>query len=113
MPTHTSGGLQAVLFDLDGTLVDTEPYWIEAEYKLVAEFGGQWSDEQAHALVGNDLLVSGAVLRDLGGVALDPPIIVDRMLDDVIAATREHIPWRPGRANSSPPAAPPACRVRW
>jgi HAD superfamily hydrolase (TIGR01509 family) len=96
VPIHTSGGLQAVLFDLDGTLVDTEPYWIEAEYKLVAEFGGQWSDEQAHALVGNDLLVSGAVLRDVGGVALEPPVIVERMLDDVIAATREHIPWRPG-----------------
>ena len=29
----------AVLWDMDGTIVDTEPYWIECEYELVAEFG--------------------------------------------------------------------------
>ncbi|HEU5265249.1 MAG TPA: HAD family phosphatase [Jatrophihabitans sp.] len=88
--------LQAVLFDLDGTLIDSEPYWIEAEYKLVAEFGGQWSDEHAHALIGSDLLVAGAYIRDVGGVALEPAEIVDRMLEHVIAATRQQVPWLPG-----------------
>jgi HAD superfamily hydrolase (TIGR01509 family) len=86
----------AVLFDMDGTLVDTEPYWIAAEYKLVGEFGGTWSDEHAHALVGNALLTSAEYLRDVGGVRLDPPTIVERLLDDVIAASLERMPWRPG-----------------
>ena len=81
---------------MDGTLVDTEPYWIEAEYALVAEYGGRWSDDDAHALVGNDLLVSARYLRDVGGVDLDPPVIVDRMLDHVIDAARAQMPWRPG-----------------
>jgi len=31
----------AVLWDMDGTLVDTEPYWIECEYELVESFGGR------------------------------------------------------------------------
>ncbi len=34
----------AVLWDMDGTLVDSEPYWIAAEHELVARYGGQWSD---------------------------------------------------------------------
>ena len=51
----------AVLWDMDGTLVDTEPYWIAAEHEIVEEHGGTWSDEFAHQLVGNDLLVSGDV----------------------------------------------------
>ncbi|MFM7687351.1 MAG: HAD family phosphatase, partial [Actinomycetota bacterium] len=32
---------------MDGTIVDTEPYWIETEHELVAEFGGHWDDEKA------------------------------------------------------------------
>ncbi len=88
--------MQAVLFDMDGTLVDTEPYWMSAEYQLVAEFGGTWNDEHAHELVGNDLLTSARYLRDVGGVDLDPAVIVDRMLDSVIVDVRRQMPWRPG-----------------
>ncbi len=86
----------AVLWDMDGTLVDTEPYWIETEFALVAEFGGTWSMEHALNLVGNDLLVSGAYIREHGGVDLTPEEIVDRLLDGVIARVREAVPWRPG-----------------
>ena len=42
------------------------PYWIAAEHELVAEHGGTWSDEHAHALVGNDLLVSAEYIRRHG-----------------------------------------------
>lgn len=88
--------LQAVLLDMDGTLVDTEPYWIAAEYRLVAEFGGHWSDDQAHALVGNALLTSAEYLREHGGVDLDPPVIVERLLDDVVRSAATAVTWRPG-----------------
>jgi HAD superfamily hydrolase (TIGR01509 family) len=81
---------------MDGTLVDTEPYWIETEFNLVAEFGGSWSMEHALNLVGNDLLVSGAYIREHGGVDLEPGEIVDRLLDGVVARVREQVPWRPG-----------------
>jgi len=66
---------------MDGTLVDTEPYWIECEYELVAEFGGHWSQEKAHSLVGNDLRVSAAIIRDQGGV--------DLPIDDIVAEWNE------------------------
>jgi HAD superfamily hydrolase (TIGR01509 family) len=81
---------------MDGTLVDTEPYWIDVEYALVEEHGGTWSREHALNLVGNDLLVSGAYIREHGGVDLEPAEIVDRLLDGVIARVQERVPWRPG-----------------
>ncbi|MGX7679705.1 HAD family hydrolase [Jatrophihabitans sp. DSM 45814] len=88
--------LQAVLWDMDGTLVDTEPYWIAAEYRLVGAFGGEWNDEHAHALVGNPLLVSAAYIRKHGGVELPLDDIVERLLAEVIADTRQYTAWRPG-----------------
>jgi HAD superfamily hydrolase (TIGR01509 family) len=81
---------------MDGTLVDTEPYWIAAEYRLVQSFGGTWSDADAHAVVGNALLDTAEYLRGRGGVDLPPAVIVDRLLDDVVHATAEGVPWRPG-----------------
>jgi HAD superfamily hydrolase (TIGR01509 family) len=86
----------AVLWDMDGTLVDTEPYWFEVERELVESFGGEWPEHHAKAVVGFDLLDSAEYIREHGGVPLDPYDIVDRMLDGVIARLRERIPWRPG-----------------
>ncbi|GAB3497396.1 HAD family phosphatase [Flexivirga lutea] len=81
---------------MDGTLVDTEPLWIAAERELVASYGGEWSDEMAHQLVGNPLLVSGQVIRDNSPVTLSAEEIVDYLLERVIAGMRAHVPWRPG-----------------
>jgi HAD superfamily hydrolase (TIGR01509 family) len=97
-PPNASGSraLQAVLFDMDGTLVDTEPYWIAAEYALVESYGGTWNDAHAHALVGNALLTAADYIREHGGVPLASPDIVDRLLDDVVTAAERAMPWRPG-----------------
>jgi len=93
---RTDRPLDAVLWDLDGTLVDTEPSWIAAEYRLVASFGGSWSDEQARAQVGNPLLVTGEYLREHGGVPLPAARIVELLLADVLADVRREVHWRPG-----------------
>jgi len=86
----------ALLVDMDGTIVDSEPYWIATEHELVAEFGGTWGPEDAHSIVGFDLLDAAVELRDRGGVELEPVAIVERLLDGVIAKCREYLPWRPG-----------------
>lgn len=88
--------LQAVLFDMDGTIVDTEPYWIAAEYALVEAHGGTWTDEHAHALVGNALLTSASYIREHGGVPLEPEEIVEALITEVVRAARERVPWQPG-----------------
>jgi HAD superfamily hydrolase (TIGR01509 family) len=81
---------------MDGTLLDTEPYWFAAERDLVEEFGNEWPDHHAHAMVGFDLLDSAAYMQEHGGVELDRHTIVERLLDGVIARLHRKIPWRPG-----------------
>lgn len=86
----------AVLWDFDGTLVDSEKYWIAEEFALVEQFGGTWNHRKAQAIVGNDLLTSGAYIRDHGAVPLDPADIVGRLIQGVRRRLSEHVPWRPG-----------------
>jgi HAD superfamily hydrolase (TIGR01509 family) len=92
-----AGGLpQALLWDMDGTIVDTEPYWFAAEHALVAEHGDRWSDEDALALVGSELMAAAAVLQERGGVRMEARAIVEHLVADVSARVAQEIPWRPG-----------------
>ena len=86
----------AVLWDMDGTLVDTEPYWIASEFALAERYGGTWSTEQALNLVGLDLLDSGRYISEHMGIDLEPSEIVEHLLDGVMARIAEEVPWRPG-----------------
>lgn len=85
----------AVLWDMDGTLVDTEPYWIRAETELMNAHGIAWSEEQGLEFVGNDLLTSAAMMQD-AGLDLPAAVIVDTLLDEVVAKIEEAVPFRPG-----------------
>lgn len=87
--------LQAVLWDMDGTIVDTEPYWIAAEKELVGHHGGTWSTEEASALVGQSLEFSAGVLQ-AAGVALSVRQIIDHLIGEVTQRVRVEVPWRPG-----------------
>ena len=89
------GAPAAVLWDMDGTLVDTEPYWMASEHALVASFGGVWTHEDAMSLVGSGLPASARILQGKG-VDLSIEAIIDRMTDEVVAQLAESIPWRPG-----------------
>ncbi|MFM7045104.1 MAG: HAD-IA family hydrolase [Ilumatobacteraceae bacterium] len=86
----------AVLWDMDGTIVDTEPYWIECEYELVREHGGHWDQRKAHSVVGLDLRETARILQEQGSVDLPIDDIVNRLLDGVIERVRRRVPWRPG-----------------
>jgi HAD superfamily hydrolase (TIGR01509 family) len=81
---------------MDGTLVDTEPYWIAEEHLLVEQHGGIWTDEHANQLVGNDLLVSAAYILAHSPIELTPLEVVNELLAGVAARVAEHVPWRPG-----------------
>jgi HAD superfamily hydrolase (TIGR01509 family) len=88
---------------MDGTLVDTEPYWMETEFELAERFGGTWSHEHGLNLVGNDLLESGRYIREhmfadhaSAGAQLEPAEIVEILLDGVVARVERQVPWRPG-----------------
>lgn len=87
--------LSALLVDMDGTIVDSEPYWVTAEFQLVEEFGGSWNDDLALSLVGSDLNRSAAVLQE-AGVDLPGEQIVHRLEEFVAAEMQKQPRWRPG-----------------
>jgi HAD superfamily hydrolase (TIGR01509 family) len=84
-----------VLFDMDGTVIDSEPYWISAEQELVTTHGGVWTEADGRKLVGKSLVDSAKILQDAGA---DLPVdeILDFLLDRVVAQVKVRIPWRPG-----------------
>ena len=87
----------AVLWDMDGTLVDSESYWIEAEQRLVARDGGNWTHQDAMDVVGSNLTRTAQVLRERGGVQGTDEEIVAQLVEMVIEQARDKgLNWRPG-----------------
>ena len=78
----------AVLWDMDGTLVDTEPYWMRCEHALAAKYGGRWSEQDALAVVGGDLVDSATYMREHMGIDRTPSQIVEELLDGVVVSQR-------------------------
>jgi HAD superfamily hydrolase (TIGR01509 family) len=85
----------AVLFDMDGTLVDTEPMWMAAEAGLAAEHGIPWTRADAEALVGSDLWAGAQYFIDRG-VPAAPDAIVERLVGEVLDGLGDTLPARPG-----------------
>jgi HAD superfamily hydrolase (TIGR01509 family) len=57
----------AVLFDMDGLLVDTEPLWFQAETRVVHELGGTWTKQNQHDLLGSNLEYAADYMLALTG----------------------------------------------
>lgn len=85
----------AVLWDLDGTLVDTEPLWREEEAELVALHGGTWSHADGLALVGTALPAYARALQG-AGVMLSQDDIITWISERIIARQEQAARWQPG-----------------
>jgi HAD superfamily hydrolase (TIGR01509 family) len=85
----------AVLWDMDGTLVDTEHFWFAAEGALVRAHDGTWTQAHAEQLVGSNLAATARTLRE-AGVTLSDDEIVEHLLDEVMAAVERDVPWCAG-----------------
>ena len=81
---------------MDGTLVDTEPDWIAAEFAMAERYGATWSEAHALQLVGNNLVESGRYIKEHMGLAASPEEIVEELLDGVVALVERDVPRRPG-----------------
>lgn len=88
----------AVLWDFDGTLVDTEPIWIRHEHALTEELGGRWTQALAKANIGNSLIATGGCIRRTAGRDdLTDEQVTELLVERVIADLRVmEIEWRPG-----------------
>lgn len=86
----------AVLWDMDGTLVDSEHYWLHSEKQLAKRHDGDWSHEDGMKLIGKSLYDSSQIMKDEIGIDLETHEIIDQLTDAVVEQLRVEIPWRPG-----------------
>ncbi|MEO6471962.1 MAG: HAD family phosphatase [Aeromicrobium sp.] len=97
MTTHQDDRLAAVLWDLDGTVVDTEPLWMDAEQELADAHGKTWTQEDGLKLVGNSLIESGIYIQKRLEIDMSPEEIVDYLVRRLSRRLKEGpISWRPG-----------------
>lgn len=86
----------AVVFDLDGVLVDSESVWDDARRQVVADGGGQWHPEATRAMMGMSSPEWSRYLHDELGVPLEPDEINERVVKALLAQYRHELPLLAG-----------------
>jgi HAD superfamily hydrolase (TIGR01509 family) len=92
--------IEAVVFDLDGVLIDSEPVWEQVRRGLVAERGGHWAADAQRRLMGMSTPEWARYLSEDLGVGLPPGEVAALVTDRMAARYREHIPLLPGAADA-------------
>jgi HAD superfamily hydrolase (TIGR01509 family) len=88
--------IAAVVFDLDGVLIDSEPVWERVRRELVAERGGKWAADAQRKLMGMSTQEWARYLSEDLGVGLPPAEVASLVVDRMAASYREHLPLLPG-----------------
>jgi HAD superfamily hydrolase (TIGR01509 family) len=88
--------MRAVVFDLDGVLVDSEHLWDRARRELVAERGGRWRDGATQEMMGMSSPEWSRYLHDELGVELEPTEISADVVRRLEVLYREELPLLPG-----------------
>jgi HAD superfamily hydrolase (TIGR01509 family) len=111
--------IQAVIFDLDGVLIDSEPVWEQVRRQVVAEHGGHWAGDAQQRLMGMSTREWARYLAEGLGVNLPPDQVAALVIGQMAGRYRQHLPllpgaveavrglaarWPLGLASSSPPA---------
>lgn len=86
----------AVLWDMDGTLIDSEHHWLSSEKELATAHGVIWTEEDGLDLVGMSLFDSSKVIKEKLRSDLAPEEIIDQLTAMVTSKLADHLPWRPG-----------------
>lgn len=88
--------LAAVLFDMDGTLLDSEKVWDIALDDLALWLGGELSDTARRRMVGSSLARSIAIMHDDLGIDADPESSGAYLLERAEELFRTSLVWKPG-----------------
>ena len=90
----------AVIFDLDGVLLDSEQRWNEIKREVTEEEGGTWREEAPHAMMGMSSPEWSAYIRDELGVPMSTEAINDEVVRRLAASYAEGLPLLPGAVDA-------------
>jgi HAD superfamily hydrolase (TIGR01509 family) len=111
--------IEAVVFDLDGVLIDSEPVWEHVRHGLVEGYGGHWAEDAQQRLMGMSTPEWARYLSEDLGIGLPPDQIARLVIRRMAAQYQRNLPllpgavdavrrmagrWPLGLASSSPPA---------
>jgi HAD superfamily hydrolase (TIGR01509 family) len=92
--------IEAVVFDLDGVIVDSEPVWEQVRRQVVAEHGGRWAPDAQQRLMGMSTGEWARYLSQDLGVGLPPETVAATVIEGMRARYRERVPLMPGAAEA-------------
>nr|PZN47790.1 MAG: hydrolase [Actinomycetota bacterium] len=93
---YGGGGVEAVLFDMDGLLVDTEPLWYEVETEVVERLGGTWGRAHQERLVGGSMRSTVAYILEVTGADVPPETVAGWMLEGMRSRLARGVELMPG-----------------
>jgi HAD superfamily hydrolase (TIGR01509 family) len=88
--------IEAVVFDLDGLLLDSEQVWDDAREQLAEERGGRWHDQAQKDMMGMSSTEWSRYMHDRIGLPEPPEEINREVVERLAAIYREHLPAIPG-----------------
>jgi HAD superfamily hydrolase (TIGR01509 family) len=88
--------IEAVVFDLDGVLVDSEQLWDRARRQVAADHDGRWQEESTAAMQGMSSPEWSGYMRDSLGVSLSQQEIADLVVRSLLDHYERHLPLLPG-----------------
>ena len=88
--------IEAVVFDLDGLLIDSEQVWDDVRERLARERGGRWSDRAQRDMMGMSSPEWSRYMHDVVGLAESPEEINREVVARMLVRYAEGPPWIPG-----------------
>jgi HAD superfamily hydrolase (TIGR01509 family) len=88
--------IEAVVFDLDGVLIDSEPVWEQVRRQVVASHGGHWNPDTQDRLMGMSTGEWSRYLSGDLGVDMPPEAVAATVIEAMAGRYREHLPLLPG-----------------
>ena len=86
----------AVFFDMDGLLVDSEPEWLKSESEITAAYGYQWTSQDQVACLGGPLSRVGQYMHDKCNQAETPDFFTNKLVEVQSEKMRSYTPFMPG-----------------